>query len=115
GIANARHRAPRDGCGRMKFGRIPLDQACGAVLAHSVSTPERNWRKATVLSAEDLAAMRAAGVSEVVAAMLEADDVGENEAAQRIAGALVGTTIEARRPATGRVKLHAVEVGLFTV
>jgi molybdenum cofactor cytidylyltransferase len=99
----------------MRFGPIPLDKAQGAVLAHSVSTPHQVWRKATVLSADDIAAMRAAGVSEVIAAVLEADDVGENEAARRIAEALAGPTIEARRPATGRVNLHAAEAGLFTV
>ncbi|WP_315919683.1 molybdopterin-binding/glycosyltransferase family 2 protein [Mesorhizobium sp. SP-1A] len=99
----------------MKFGPVPLDEAEGAILAHSTVVGERRLRKATRLGAEDIDAFRAAGVREIVVATLADDDVGEDEAAGRLAAALGFTGIEARPPATGRVNLHATVSGVFTV
>ncbi|CAM5361203.1 molybdenum cofactor cytidylyltransferase [Aquamicrobium terrae] len=99
----------------MRFGPVPLDEAEGAILAHSTVVGDRRLRKATRLTADDIAAFRAAGLSEVVVAVLAADDVDENEAAGRLAGALGFAGIEARPPATGRVNLHATVSGIFTV
>lgn len=99
----------------MRFGPIALDEAEGAILAHSAVIGDRRLRKATRLSADDIAAFRAAGLAEVVAAVLAADDVEENEAAARLAAALGFAGIEARPPATGRVNFHATVSGIFTV
>jgi molybdenum cofactor cytidylyltransferase len=99
----------------MKFGRISLDDAEGAVLAHSVAVEGRSWRKATVLGADDVAAMKATGLEEVIAAVLEPGDLDENAAATQIAAGLVAPGIEVRRAATGRVNLHAEKAGLFVV
>lgn len=99
----------------MKFGSVSLDAANGAVLAHAVSAGERTWRKATVLSAEDVEAMRAAGLSEVVAAVLEPGDLDENAAAALIAEALRAPGIDIRRAATGRVNIHALVPGVLVV
>lgn len=59
--------------------------------------------------------LRQAGISEVIVAMLEAGDLGEDEAAARLAGALVVSGIEVKPAATGRVNLHAREAGVFVV
>jgi molybdenum cofactor cytidylyltransferase len=99
----------------MKFGPISVDEAEGAILAHSVAVEGRNWRKATVLGADDIAAMKAAGLVEVIAAVLEPGDLDENVAATHIAAGLAAPGIEVRRAATGRVNLHAEEAGLFVV
>ncbi|MER9746789.1 molybdopterin-binding/glycosyltransferase family 2 protein [Mesorhizobium sp. M0140] len=99
----------------MKFGPIPIETAEGAVLAHSTTAGERRFRKAHRLSAEDVALLRAAGISEVVAAVLAADDLGEDAAAQTIAESMAFRGIEARPAATGRVNLHAKAPGIFTV
>ncbi len=99
----------------MRFGPVPLDEAEGAILAHSTVVGDRRLRKATRLGADDIAAFRAAGLAEVVVAVLATDDVDENEAAGRLAGALGFAGIEARPPATGRVNLHATVSGIFTV
>ena len=99
----------------MKFGRISLDDAEGAVLAHSVAVEGRSWRKATVLGADDVAAIKAAGLNEVIAAVLEPGDLDENAAATQIADGLAAPGIEVRRAATGRVNLHAEKAGLFVV
>ena len=99
----------------MKFGRISVDEAEGAILAHSVAVEGRSWRKATVLGADDVAAMKAAGLNEVIAAVLEPGDVDENVAATQIADGLAAPGIEVRRAATGRVNLHAEKAGLLVV
>lgn len=98
----------------MKFGPIALDRAEGAILAHSVSTPQGHLRKGAHLDAAQIAQLRAAGLSEVIAAQLEPGDVEENEAARRLGAALLeGTTgLHATEAATGRVNLIADGAGL---
>ena len=99
----------------MRFGPVPVADAEGAILAHSTVAGEKRLRKARRLDAGDVAALAAAGFTEVVVATLAADDVEENDAATRIAEALRFTGIEARPAATGRVNLHASVSGIFTV
>jgi molybdenum cofactor cytidylyltransferase len=99
----------------MKFGPVPVATAEGAILAHSVTAGEKTWRKATVLTAEDVASIRAAGINTVVVAQIEANDLDEDAAATLIASALNAPNIEARAASTGRVNLHAVDAGVFTV
>ncbi len=99
----------------MKFGPVPLDAAEGAILAHATNVGGIRLRKAHRLTAEDIGMLRAAGMEEVIAAVLAEDDVEENAAATRIAEALRFTGIAARPAATGRVNLHATVSGIFTV
>ncbi len=103
----------------MRFGQVPLDQAQGAILAHSVETPAGKLRKGQVLGAEAIAALRAAGLEEVVAALLGADDVHEDAAAARLAQALVPEPdrqgLRLTRAATGRVNLHATGLGVLRI
>lgn len=99
----------------MKFGSIPVGEATGAVLAHATTAGERRFRKAHVLGAEDIAALKAAGLTEVVVAVLEPGDLGEDAAAEAIAASMRHRHVEAKPAATGRVNLHALEAGVFTV
>lgn len=99
----------------MKFGSVPLEEAEGAILAHSIMVGAKRFRKARVLSAEDVAAMRDAGLRDIIVAVLAEDDVEENAAAERLAAGLSFAGIEARPAATGRVNLHATVSGVFTV
>ena len=96
----------------MKFGELPVDEAVGAVLAHSLKAGERSLRKGRVLSAEDIAALKAAGRLTVVAARLEPGDIDENTAAAELAGPLAGRNIGVAAPFTGRVNLFAQAAGL---
>lgn len=99
----------------MKFGPVPIDEAEGAVLAHATAAGEKRFRKAHRLSREDVAALKAAGVVEVVAAVLGEGDLGEDAAAAKIAAAMSHRNIEVKPAATGRVNLHAGASGVFTV
>ncbi len=96
----------------MRFGPIDLEEAEGALLAHSLRLDRLAYKKGRRLSANDLAALRAAGVTVVTAAKLDADDVDEDAAARLIATAVTGDHVTAAAPFTGRVNLFAMRPGL---
>ncbi|MBU0723395.1 MAG: molybdopterin-binding/glycosyltransferase family 2 protein [Alphaproteobacteria bacterium] len=97
----------------MIFGDTPLDEAAGAILAHSRRLSGRALKKGHVLTAEDIAALREAGVETVIAARLEADDVPEDRAAARLAAAFGGENIDIAAPFTGRCNLIARAPGVL--
>ncbi|MCR8726282.1 molybdopterin-binding protein [Frigidibacter sp. ROC022] len=101
----------------MRFGPLPLDQALGAILAHSHAVPGGRLRKGKVLTVEDIAALRAAGEVEVVVARLDPEDLAEDAAAARIGAALLGDPegqgLRATPAATGRVNLIATGPGIL--
>ena len=99
----------------MRFGPLPLERAEGAMLAHGVTAGGRTWRKAHLLSAEDVSVLRAAGLTEVIAARLDEGDLSENDAATRIAAALGRPGLEVKPASTGRVNLHARAAGVLVV
>ncbi len=96
----------------MKFGEIPVAEARGAIAAHAVKIGGLVLRKGHVISAEDQAALAAAGVEKVVAARLEPGDVGEDAAAEALAEYLTGPGLRREKPFTGRVNLFARVPGL---
>ena len=96
----------------MKFGDTPLDQASGAILAHSVRTVDVSFKKGRVLTESDVDCLRTAGIASVIAARLGTDDVGEDAAAARIAQAAASEHLEISAAFTGRVNLYAKIAGL---
>ncbi|MEM1414809.1 MAG: 4-diphosphocytidyl-2C-methyl-D-erythritol kinase, partial [Myxococcota bacterium] len=105
----------------MKFGPLPVGELAGAVLAHTHRLPKREgaklqvFKKGRVLDAADGAAFEAAGFTEVIVAVLEPGDVGEDEAARRLADATMGPGLRAGEAATGRVNVFAEADGLLEV
>ena len=99
----------------MKFGRIAIDKAAGAVLGHSVSAGGTRFRKGRVLTTDDTAALAAAGLTEVMAATLEDGDVAEDAVARRVAEALEGPGLDRAEAFTGRANLYAGAAGVLTV
>jgi molybdenum cofactor cytidylyltransferase len=99
----------------MRFGEIPLDEALGAILAHSLKGEGLAFRKGRRLSAEDVAALREAGISQVIGARLDPDDVHEDEAALLLAQAIAGEHVAVEEPFTGRVNLRAEAPGLVVL
>lgn len=99
----------------MKFDRIPVRSATGAVLAHSVTMPGGVIKKGRVLTADELSRLSAAGIEEVIAARLEPGDVGEDAAAERVARAVAGANTHGAAPFTGRANLFADVAGLADI
>ncbi|MBI1773831.1 MAG: NTP transferase domain-containing protein [Proteobacteria bacterium] len=98
----------------MKFGEIALDDARGTILAHGIKLTGRAYKKGRVLSADDVAQLRAAGFERVVAAQLEPGDVPEDTAANALAEAAAGEHLTAQPAFTGRANLFATSVGLVS-
>ena len=99
----------------MRFGETPIDEATGAILAHSWRANGVNFSKGRVLSADDIAKLKALGVATVVAAKLDGEDIHEDEAAASVARVLAGGGIEVTAPFTGRCNHFAREAGLAVV
>jgi len=99
----------------MRFGPIPLDQAEGAVLAHSLPVAGGRLRKGKVLEADDLAALAATGRRDVTVARLDAGDMLEDAAALQIALAVTGAGLTVQAVGTGRANLLAAEPGLARI
>ena len=96
----------------MKFGELPVADAEGAILAHSQRIGSHRLKKGRALSADDVAELVRGGIETVMAAQLEPGDVGEDEAAARIADAATGTDVSSSAAFTGRVNLYAETRGL---
>ena len=103
----------------MRFGPVPTPEAEGAILAHSIGLPKGRLKKGRRLSGADVAALAEAGIATVTVARPEPGDVLEDDAARRIAAALVpdpkGQRISVAAPFTGRANLFAEAAGLLRV
>lgn len=103
----------------MRFGAVPLTQAQGAILAHSVALPEGRLRKGCTLGEPEIARLRAAGLAEVTVARLDPSDLHEDAAAMAVARALVpdpqAAGFSLRAVGTGRVNIHAEVTGTVEV
>ncbi|RMH48966.1 MAG: molybdopterin biosynthesis protein, partial [Alphaproteobacteria bacterium] len=116
----------------MKFGPVPLSEAEGAILAHSIALAGCRLRKGQRLDAADIAALAAAGHKDIIAARLEPGDVHEDAAAWRLAAAVAGASsplpedaavtalarargLRLEPPFTGRVNLRAEAAGVLVV
>jgi molybdenum cofactor cytidylyltransferase len=96
----------------VKFGRVPLEDADGAILVHTIKAGRTTIRKGTRLAPSDIAALRAGGLDTVMVARLEPDDVDEDAAAGAIAAAATGAHIVHSTAANGRCNLIAAAPGL---
>ena len=101
----------------MKFGMQDLDCCEGTILAHSLSVRNRRLKKGQILSDIDIYDLKQTGFTEITVAQLEASDVGENEAAECIARAIVAsdTNLRATVPFTGRVNIYSEIRGLIEI
>lgn len=100
----------------MRFGPVAVAEAEGAVLAHSLVAGGLRLKKGRVLAAADVAALAAAGVDRVTVARPEPGDLGEDRAAEAVAGALeAGDGLSVSAPFTGRVNVYAEAEGVLRV
>ena len=103
----------------MKFGPVPIDEAEGAILAHSVALPKGRLRKGVTLDSAAIDKLRAAGRTEVTVARMEDGDLHEDVAADRLAKSLVpnpeGALLRLAPASTGRVNIYATEAGIAEI
>ena len=96
----------------MKFTVFPIDDSAGVILAHTFRSASVTLKKGHVLSRDDITALKAAGVSEIMGARLADDDVGEDAAAAQIAMRIAGLNVHLSDARTGRCNIEATHDGV---
>ena len=100
----------------MRFGRVAVADAVGAICAHTLRIgPGIVFKKGRCLSASDVATLQQYGHRDVIAAQLDAGDVVEDVAARRVAEACSGAGLRVGDASTGRCNLYAEQPGLLCV
>jgi molybdenum cofactor cytidylyltransferase len=99
----------------MWFGNCPTTDAEGTILAHSMSTPHGTLRKGRRLTESDVRQLVEAGHAEVLVARFESGDISEDDAASRVAASIVGASVRAAAPFTGRANIYAEAAGVALV
>jgi molybdenum cofactor cytidylyltransferase len=99
----------------MKFGAVPVAAAEGGVAVHSIRKSGFVLKKGTLIGKPEIAALMAAGISEIVVARIEPEDVSEDAAAAEIAAAVAGDNVRVDRAFTGRANLFAETAGVLVV
>lgn len=101
----------------MKFGPIPVAQAEEKILGHNICNPagKRVLHKGKQLTGDDVRLLLEIGCAAVYVAELEPGDIGENNAAERIARSVCGERVQATRPNVGRVNLLAPEWSVLRI
>jgi molybdenum cofactor cytidylyltransferase len=99
----------------MKFGSLPIEEARGGVAVHSIRKDKLVLKKGTKIGESEIAALRAAGIPEIVVAKLEPGDVAEDHASAGIAKAAAGTDVRVDDAFTGRANLFSRYAGLLLV
>jgi molybdenum cofactor cytidylyltransferase len=101
----------------MKYGPVPIAKAEGEILGHNISNPEgkRVLRKGKRLTIDDVRLLAEIGRAEVYVAALDPGDVGEDQAAERIAQSVCGEGGRVANAYVGRVNLFAEERSVLRV
>ncbi|MFD0935563.1 molybdopterin-binding protein, partial [Methylobacterium trifolii] len=99
----------------MRFGPVPVGEAAGLITAHTITAGGTTLRKGRIIPPETVARLEAEGVRDLVTVSLEPGDVGEDEAAERLARRLMGAGLRAEPPFTGRCNLFAEHAGVLLV
>jgi molybdenum cofactor cytidylyltransferase len=97
----------------MIFGELPIEDCAGTILAHTQRFNGEAFKKGRRLGAEDVARLKAAGLTRLTIARLEPDDVPEDRAAAELAAALVADNLRLDPSFTGRANLYARSDGVF--
>jgi molybdenum cofactor cytidylyltransferase len=97
----------------MIFGRVPLIQAQGGILAHNLKTASRVLAKGGLVDDTAYHLLEEAGYTEITIARLEPGDVPEGEAATQLAQALLNTHLHRSHDVHGRANLFAEATGLL--
>ncbi len=101
----------------MKVERLLIDHTVGHILLHNQVGPDgrKVLNKGHRLTSEDLPTLQSLGKSQVYVAILDEDDIDENEAARRLGELIAGGHIGASSATTGRVNLISAASGILKV
>src|ERR1700738_2490623 len=99
----------------MKFGPASPADAIGGVTVHTLRQGSLVLKKGTTIGANEVEALKRAGVREVVVVRLGAGAASDAGAAASIAQAVAGDGVHVERAFTGRANLFAAKAGVLVV
>lgn len=101
----------------MQVKKVPVTEALGHILLHHQidAHGQKILSKGRYITREEIPALEMSGCQEVYVAILDEEDVSENEAAHYLGEMLAGDRLETSRAATGHVNLVATAPGLLKV
>ena len=99
----------------MKFGPVPLNEAAGAILAHSLVLSDGPLKKGTRLGQNELARARASGIETLIVAQLDKGDLSEDAAALAVGRVFATDGLRLGPVFTGRTNLIAERAGVIRV
>lgn len=99
----------------MKFGRVKLTDAAGGIAVHTLRQGSLVLKKGTTIGPAQIAALKRAGLDDIVVAQLQDGDVSEDAAAADIARAIAGEGVTVEYVATGRANLFAAHPGVLVL
>lgn len=101
----------------MKFGETLIADAVGAILAHKLYDDRGKliFNKGHVLTAADIPILRQHRLDRITVMRLDAADLHEDLAAERIGRAVAGSNVSWRAPGVGRANLTAAKRGVLHV
>ncbi len=101
----------------MNIKNIPLNQAIGHILLHNQigTNGRRVLKKGHILTEQNIAVLQSLGLEQVYVAILDEDDVSENEAAQRLGEIITSDGIITSKATTGRLNFIADQTGLLKI
>src|SRR6266702_1874376 len=86
-----------------------------SLAVHSIRQSGLVLKKGTLIGKAEIAALKAAGIAEIVVARIEPGDVSEDAAAAEIAATVAGEGVHVERAFTGRATLFAETAGVLVV
>jgi molybdopterin biosynthesis enzyme len=101
----------------MRVEKVPVSEAAGHILLHNQVGPDgrKRLKKGHRLVESDLPTLQSLELDQVYVAIMEAGDVGENEAARRLGELVAGPGVSPTSATTGRVNLLAQTPGLVKI
>lgn len=101
----------------MKLQTVAVEQAVGGVLIHNLADAQghKAFAKGHRITESDVEKLRALGKTTVFVGMFEDGDVSENDAATRIANAVMGENVSPSAVSGGRINLFATTRGILKV
>ncbi len=105
----------------MKLKKVKLEQAVGSPLAHDLTrivpgqVKETAFRRGQIVTPDDLEMLLSMGRESLYVLHLGPEELHENDAAEIMAGHILGPNLEAGPPAEGKVNLTAGADGLLKI
>ena len=99
----------------MKFETRNINECIGWQTAHSITLGAKRIKKASIITAKDIAFMLENDVSELQVFKLDATDVPENKAAALLAEHFSGENTQTEKSTRGRCNIIAAKDGLITI